>query len=132
MFKLVVAAFIVLHGLVHLLYAGQGWRIFELQAGMTWPDGSWAFSQILGERVTRSLVSTGCVLSALGFAAAGLGLLLDQTWWQSITAASAVLSSFVFVLAWNGKPTKLAEQGLIALLINAAILVGTLVFDWPG
>jgi hypothetical protein len=29
--------FFLLHGLVHLLYAGQSLRFFELRPGMTWP-----------------------------------------------------------------------------------------------
>jgi hypothetical protein len=40
--------FLVLHGLVHLLYFGQSARYFELKPGMTWPDGAWAFSRLLG------------------------------------------------------------------------------------
>jgi hypothetical protein len=34
--------FFILHALVHLLYAGQALRYFELRPGLTWPDGAWA------------------------------------------------------------------------------------------
>ncbi len=37
MLRFIAGAFIVLHGLVHLLYAGQSRRLFELRPGMVWP-----------------------------------------------------------------------------------------------
>ena len=42
MFRIIFGIFIILHGLVHLLYFGQSTRYFELQPGMVWPDGAWA------------------------------------------------------------------------------------------
>lgn len=53
MLRFIVSVFIVLHGMAHLLYFGQSRRLFELQAGMVWHDGSWAFSKFLGEDATR-------------------------------------------------------------------------------
>jgi hypothetical protein len=41
---LVLGLFLILHGLVHLLYLGQSARLFELRSGMVWPDHSWAFA----------------------------------------------------------------------------------------
>jgi hypothetical protein len=40
MLKVIFGIFIILHGLVHMLYFGQSQKLFELQAGMTLPDGS--------------------------------------------------------------------------------------------
>ena len=40
MLNIVIGVFIILHGLVHMLYFGQSRKFFELQPGMTWPDGS--------------------------------------------------------------------------------------------
>jgi len=50
-----VSVSLALHGLVHLLYSAQSARIFELKPGMTWPAGSWAFSNVLGDNATRTL-----------------------------------------------------------------------------
>jgi len=50
----IVGIFLILHGLVHFLYAGQSIRLFELQAGMIWPDASWALSKNLKiEKIVR-------------------------------------------------------------------------------
>ena len=40
--RIVLGIFMVLHGLVHLLYFGHGLRFFELP-DLAWPDGSWVF-----------------------------------------------------------------------------------------
>jgi hypothetical protein len=132
MLRLIVGVFLILHGLVHLLYFGQSWRLFELQPRMVWPDGSWAFSRLLGNETTRLLASISCVLAAIGFVAGGTGMLAGQTWWRPATVASAVFSALLFVLCWDGGMQRLDNKGLFAILINAAILVSVLVLRWPN
>ena len=131
MLRFIVGAFIVLHGLVHLLYFAQSRRIFELQPGMVWPDGSWAFSRLLGDKATRWLASIACILAAIGFVVGGTAILLGQAWWRPVVVGAAAFSAAVFFLFWNGKTQKLAQQGAIAILINLAILVYVLVLQWP-
>lgn len=129
--RFVFGVFCVLHGLVHLLYFGQSRRLFELQSGMVWPDGSWVFSKLLGDEATRLLASVSCVLAAVGFVAGGVGILIGQAWWRPVVVGSAVFSAAIFILCWNGTLQRLDNQGAIAILINAAILVAVLVFRWP-
>ena len=131
MLRFIFGVFIVLHGLVHLFYFGQSRRLFELQPSMVWPDGSWAFSQLLGDDVTRLLASICCVLAAIGFVAGGIGILVSQAWWRPVVVASAAFSAVIFILFWDGKPQKLADKGGIGLLINLAILVALLLLGWP-
>ena len=131
MLRFIVGAFIVLHGLVHLLYFAQSRRIFELQPGMVWPDGAWAFSRLLGDEATRLLASIACILAAIGFVVGGTAILLGQAWWRPVVVGAAAFSATVFFLFWNGKTQRLAQQGAIATLINLAILVYVLVLQWP-
>jgi hypothetical protein len=131
MTRLIIGIFLVLHGLVHLLYFGQSARYFELRPKMVWPDGSWAFSKLVGDEATRPLASIACILAAVGFVAGGAVILGRQAWWDPVVVGSAVFSSVVFVLFWDGKMQKLDDQGGIALLINAAILVTVLIVGWP-
>jgi hypothetical protein len=128
----IVSVFIVLHGLVHLLYFGQSWRLFELQPGMVWPDGSWAFSRLLGDQLTRWLASLTCILAAVGFVVGGAGILARQAWWRPTVTGAAVFSSILFILFWNGGFQKLDNQGAIAILINIAILIAVLIVQWPN
>jgi hypothetical protein len=127
MWRFVFGIVIVLHGLVHLLYFGQSRRFFELRPGMVWPDGSWAFARLLGVGATRWLASICCVLATAGFVAGGAGILLGQAWWRPVAGGTAVFSSILFVLFGDGTRQKLSDQGALAILINAAILVVVLV-----
>jgi len=132
MLSVVFGIFFLLHGLVHLLYSGQSARLFELQPGMVWPDGSWAFSRVFGNEATRILASILCILAALSFMAGSIGIFVSQTWWHPMVAGSAAFSASIFILFWDGQARALANKGLFAILINLAILVALLVFRWPS
>jgi hypothetical protein len=129
--KVIAGVFLILHSLVHLLYFGQSARLFELQAGMIWPDGSWAFSKLLGDNGTRTLANTFCILAAAGFVIGGVGIFLGQSWWRTAVVASAVFSGVFYILFWNGRLQDLDSQGGVGLLIDIAILVVVLLFRWP-
>jgi hypothetical protein len=128
---IVMGIFFILHGLVHLLYAGQSLRFFELQPKMTWPDGAWLTSRLLGDPATRMLAAILLVVAALGFIAAGLGLLLHQEWWRLAAVGSALISLFIFSLLWDGKLQALPDKGGVGLLINLVVLLIVLVLKLP-
>jgi hypothetical protein len=127
MLRIIFGVFIVLHGLVHLLYFGQGMRLFELQPGMVWPDGSWVFSKLLGDGGTRLLASVSCVLATVGFAAGGIGILARQAWWRPTVLGSAVFSAVIYLLFWDGELNRLDNKGGIGILIDLAILAVVLI-----
>jgi hypothetical protein len=131
MLKIILGIFLVLHGFVHLLYLGQAARYFELQTGLLWPDGSWAFSKLLGDNPTRSLAAIFCGLAAAGFVIAAAGLFFNQPWLRTAVLAAATLSALLFLLFWNGGLQQLDSQGGLGLLLAIAILLAVLVFRWP-
>lgn len=132
MLKVVISLFLVLHGVVYMLYFGQSWRLFELQPGMSWPDGSWALSRLLSNEPVRLVASVACVVAAVGFILGGAGFFLEQAWWRALIVSAAVFASVAFVLLWDGTARALDNQGAIGLLINLAILAAVLVFQWPS
>ena len=130
--RILLGVFVVLHGLVHLLYVGQSRRLFQLGPEMVWPDHSWAFSKLLGVGATRWLATIAYVLSTIAFVIGGIGILAGQTWSRPVVAASAILSTVGVLLFWDGKLHKLSEQGVIAILINVALLVVVYILRWPS
>lgn len=132
MLGIISGVFLVLHGLVHLLYFGQSARLFELQSGMVWPEGSWMFAKSLGDDRTRLIANVSCLLAATGFVAGGIGILVKQAWWHPVVIGSSVFSAVLILLFWDGIMQKLADKGGIGLLINLQILVALLVFQWPS
>ncbi len=120
--------FLILHGLVHILYAGQSVHLFELRPGMNWPDEGWVLGRQSADDAMRFLVSISLGLAALGFAAGGVGLLMSRDWWQILAIGAAVLSTMIFAVFWDGKRQSLAENGGIGVLINLAILALVLIY----
>lgn len=132
MLKIIFGVFILLHGLVHMLYFGQSARYFEMQPGMTWPDGSWLFSGFMGETASRNLVNVLLILVTIAFLSGGIGILLNQNWWQPVVVAAAIFSSLLYFVFWDGGMQHLDNKGGIGILINLVILVTLLVFHWPN
>jgi hypothetical protein len=122
MWIILAGIFFILHAFVHLLYAGQALRFFELRPGLTWPDGAWLFSRLLGDPALRRLAAFTLVLAALGFLAAGLGHFIGAGWVRSVTFVAAGLSVLIYLLFWDGKFHALPDQGGIGLLISLGVL----------
>jgi hypothetical protein len=64
--------------------------------------------------------------------AGGIGLLVKQAWWRPAVAGSAAFSAIIFLLLWDGGLQQLDNKGGVGLLINVAILVAVLIFQWPA
>jgi hypothetical protein len=128
MIRILLGVFVVLHGLVHLLYVGQSARFFELQPGLAWPDGSWLFSRFLGVEANRTLGSIMLVLVGVGFAASGIGMIAQWPWWRQMIVGSALFSTAIFILFYDGAAQHLDAKGAVAILINVAILAVVLIF----
>lgn len=130
MLRIIFGVFLVMHGLVHLLYFGQSGRYFELQPGLAWPDGSWAFTRLLGEAGTRGVASVALVLAALAFIVGGGALLFKQDWWRILVQGAAVFSSLLYMLMWDGGWQHLDNKGGVGFLLNLGILA--LGLWWQG
>lgn len=131
MLRILSGVFLMMHAVVHLLYLGQSSRMFELQTGMKWPDGSWLFARLLGNEPTRVLASVILFLVALALMAGALGLFLTQAWWRPVVVCAAALSAIAYFLLWDGAMQDLPGKGAVGVLISLAILVAVLIFRWP-
>lgn len=129
--RYIFGIFIILHGLIHLLYSGQSIKLFELTAGMVWPDGSWAFSRLVGNEAARNLAGILLILVAISLFAGGIGIFFSQAWWRPVVVGAVALSTVVFILFWNGRAQNLDGQGLVGILIDMAILLAVLILRWP-
>ena len=129
--KFIFGVFIVLHGLVHLLYAGQSAKYFELKPGMVWPDGSWAFSRLLGNEATRNLATISLLLAASALVFSGIGIFTTQSWWRPLVVGATAFSSIIYIILLNGSLQNLDGQGMVGLLIDIMIMVSVLILRWP-
>jgi hypothetical protein len=119
--KAFIGFFIILHGLVHLFYFAHSKRIFELRPGFEWPENSWVLSKVLGTDTIRTIASSMCFLVAAAFVASGIAYIAHVEWAINLIKISAIFSSVLFVIFWDGRLKKPDNQGAIAIIINISI-----------
>jgi hypothetical protein len=122
MFRIIFGGFILLHGVVHLIYAGQSARIFELQPGLEWPDNSWLFSRWVGKKATRIAITIACIFVVPGFGLSGVGFITKQPWVNSFFIITLGISTLIFLLGWDGKFEDISSKGGLGILINLGML----------
>ena len=61
----------------------------------------------------------------------GAGIFLRAEWWRTVLVGSAVFSSVIILLLWDGGMQLIVQKGLIGLLINVVILIVLLLLKWP-
>jgi hypothetical protein len=101
MLRLLLAAFVLAHGLIHVSFLTPAPA--PAAGGPPWPfnlDRSWLLTRMgvstaTAERVGRTLVA----LTAVGFAVAAAGLATGASWWGP-AAVAASLVSLVQLTAW--------------------------------
>lgn len=123
MAKIIIGIFILLHGLVHVLYVGHSLGFFDIASRLRWPESSWALAKALPVKSIKRLAGIVMLAAALLFLFSGIGLISDRAWWRPILGATIAVSSLGYLLFWNGKWQRLSDQGLIGVLINIAMLV---------
>jgi len=92
--------------------AGRLVAVFSISRGWGEPDA--------GEHLA--------VLVGVAFAASGIGIIARVPWWRQVIVGSALFSTVIFVLFYDGAAQHLDAKGAVAILINAAILAVVLVF----
>lgn len=123
MLKYVIGLFLILHGLVHLWYVVLSRGLVEFQSEMGWTGRSWLLSPVLGEGTTSLLASGLYVLATVGFVLGGVGYLAKLGWWPSVVMGSAIVSTIVIALFWDGLWDMVVQKGLIGVAINVASLL---------
>jgi hypothetical protein len=128
MLYVLFGVFVVLHGLVHLWFVSLSQRLVAFQPEMGWSGTSWLFTNLLSDGATRLLASGLYVLVTLAFAVSGVGIFLRADWWRPLLIASAICSSAIILLFWDGSLQLVINKGLLGLLINVGILLALLPF----
>jgi hypothetical protein len=128
MIRILIGVFIVLHGLVHLLYFALSRKYFELEPPLVgWPERSWVLSRRLNASTTRSVASVLYVLATILFVVSGISVLIEAAWATPLLVVASVFSSAIIYLFWDGSRRRMPDKGLIGIPINIALLVVLLI-----
>ncbi len=103
-----LAAFLVFHGLIHLMFLSLKQPEAGSRSGASYPFDparSWLVTRAgLGAGAVRGLIAVLSAVVAIGFVLAGLatvGLLVPTSWWAGLVVGSSLLSLVVFALAFS-------------------------------
>ena len=99
MLELATGAFLIAHGLVHLLYLAP--KVDDPQFPFV-PERSWFAAAVhLEVGAARAVFSSIAVVTALAYAVAGLGVVLDAGWWPALAVAGSAASLTVLLLGFH-------------------------------
>jgi len=111
-----LAIFLILHGLVHLLWFVVPWQ-------MTVVDGLPYRTTIFGGNIDVReggirFLGLLWVLATIGFVVAGLGLLFSASWWATAVLVAAVYSFLLCLISLpESKWGALIDVGIVAILL---------------
>lgn len=120
-----LAALLVGHGLVHLLFAVPASAASEGGMG-SWPfdvGRSWAVTGgQLDAGMVRLVATTLIAVTVAGFALAGLatlGIVVPSSWWMPIVTVAAITSMAVLIMCFD--PQLVLGLGIDAILLWIAV-----------
>lgn len=122
--------FVLLHGLVHMVYTSIALKWIPAPEG--WTGISWLFSGPLGAQGTRNAGAFVFTALTAAFVVLADGLVFKQTWTSSWQLWVPVLSSLALFAFWDGSLQDLLTKGFLGILINIGLLVALLVFKYPA
>jgi phosphoglycerol transferase MdoB-like AlkP superfamily enzyme len=113
------------HGVGHVLFMPVLSGAMKLESS----GRSWLLTGILGDDLTRLVVSlvAGGVLAAFVIAAAGI--VAQSGWWRSLVIGAAVVSLVLLAATWGGF---VAGPATWAMAFDVVVLVALLVLNWPS
>lgn len=130
MIRFLSGLFIVLHGLVHMWYFTLSQRLVEFQPEMGWTGRSWLFSNFFRDSSLRAFASVLYILATVAFVASGIGIFARAEWLRPMILGSAMFSSALILLFWDGDLDMLVQKGILGILINAIVLIGIFLLHW--
>jgi hypothetical protein len=98
--------------------------MFAYKPEMGWTTRSWLFTPLLGDAITRKIAAVVFFLIMLVMAAGGAAFIFSAGWARGLLTGSAIASIAALILFWDGSFDMIVQKGLVAFLLDAAIIAG--------
>ena len=129
MWRMFIAAILILHGLGHVMGIFPVFGLFPNQ-GLS--SRSWLLTDLLGETFTNWFSLLFWLTALVGFVGAGLGILnwlIPYEWWRGLAIAGAIASLLGLALYWHAFFTNFNKVSAIG--VDLIVLVAILWLQWP-
>ncbi len=127
MLRTVVAIFLMLHGLVHIILALAPDPDADEAHFAAFFSRSWLTTNLsLPTSTANPIALILAIVAAIGFIAAGLGLLdilVPFAWWRTLAIISAVVSLLLLLAFWH-------RYLIIGVAIDILILAALIFTNW--
>lgn len=123
MLKTISSIVIILHGLVHIWYLLLMSKVVKYQPDMGWTGASWLLPGSPENAVIRISGILLYGLASLLFIISGISLMAGSSITVRLLIISALLSSLLILVFFDGQFNMLVQKGLIGLIINLVIIV---------
>lgn len=124
MIRFLIGFVITLHALVHFWFIALALRLVEFEPKFGWTTKSWLFTNLLGDDLTRKVASVLLSIVMVALFVGGIAFMAQQGWSRPLLIAAAGFSIAILVLFWDGSFDLIVSKGLIAFLLDAAIIAG--------
>lgn len=119
MATIMVALLLAAHGIGHLLFLANSWGI--------WKTGT-ARAALFGSVLNASQTAEGVIglvwlIPLIGFLISAWGYASDTRWWRTAALVSALISTALIILWWNGLNMASAFPALVFDTAVAVILL---------
>jgi hypothetical protein len=117
MLRLIIGIVLIAHGIGHSMGFLASWT--TIPSGLT--TGHWILSSdITMDSTVGRIFGLIWLLALAGLAAAGIGLIFQQSWWQTVAVVSSIVS-LVAILPWLNLMPLFSAIG--AVLVDLAVLL---------
>lgn len=124
--RTVVGILIAVHGYVYIPFAFYLVNEFQRSYG-----GPTLLRHVLGAGPRRTVTLAIHAAAGVSLLACGAVVVIVPSavpLWRTLAVAGGAVGVMAFILAWNGRPTHLSEQGLLGAVASLAVLIAGIAF----
>lgn len=125
-FQIIIAIILVGHGIGHIMGFLETWTSWQPFADPSFNELPWIFSDgIFIHSAVGKVFGLFWLVAMIGFFAAAIGLIANQSWWSTVAIIASILSLLAVIPWWNTfTPGIMSKQS--AVVFDIIILVALL------
>ena len=124
--RIVIAIILAGHGIGHIMGFLETWTSWQPFDNPSFNESPWIFSDgIFIHSAVGKVFGIFWLLAMIGFFAAAIGLIANQSWWSTIAITASILSLLAVIPWWNTFSPGIMSKNS-AVVVDIIILVALL------